>query len=1259
MLMKQRRFMHVFIVLMICLFGIAGAQAAAQTVDDSRVPPLLITEIVPDSSNMGGADAFEFIEIYNNTDQVLNFRDFHIIYRYPTGPAEDQIWIPEMRDIPMEPGKAIVFWIANSGNANATADDFNRNYFGENREHDLIEHVNLVRMPGGIANQRMREIIVAANTGEELVSAVYNRGEYDVAVDKGIFYRYPQDGSNQMVKVSGGVNPASPGIVEPDLVPKTPVSLNGEAVPVLVDLTESVQTKDRVEITAQASDEYLVADVTVHYKEPGAEAFKEAKLTRHEDGTYRYVFPFSDIFALSELEYVLTASNGMNQTQTDVKTLELRAAQGGAATPPLLITEIVPDSANYGGADGYEFIEVYNNTNQPLRFGEFKLLYRYPTNTPDQDWFAGLDHITLDPGSTFVLWVENSANGDLTVQDFNQNYGTDLIENKHIVKAPAGGGMANGSERTLVIATKSGEEIVSASYNDGSASDVRPDMGIFYHFPIDDSNQMIKISAGERPATPGSVQPDYVPSEPVALDGSAAPSIIDRTETVQAAPGETISFMAEAHDELFVTSMQLYYRWNEGTNVEQAEMTRDAAGFFKYAVSVPEDLAEGSLQYYFTASNGYNSRESAVQTIEIEIEHVPDKPVLQSPVNGEQLDADEVELQVRVADPQGDLLDVSFYKGQVYDAAQPGKIKAYQHAVDMEPPAVMVPEGEKEFTEEEYELIRAADGSRVVTDAVQQFPYHRFEVELDEKALQQETVEVVWQGSSLAGRKVSLYAWSYLEEQWVEVDAVAADSEETFVLTAEIAVAEYVRGGKLNVLVQDELPARDQYDYTFVWLADTQFYSEVFPELFEAQVNWIRDMKDELNIQYVFHSGDIVNTVNQTYQWEYADRFMGVLDEADIPYGVVAGNHDVYLPEMDYREFYRYFGEDRFAHRPYYGGSYENNRGHYALISSHGNDYVMVHMGWQPDDDGIAWMNEVLARYPDRIAVLNFHQYLDGNGKRTAIANKLFEEVVKPNPNVRMVLGGHHAGNAVLIDELDDDGDGVPDREVYQLLQDFQGHSRGGDGYLKVMNVDASTGTIDVTIYSPARDAYDLYEPYTIHLNISPQVKRTATDYFAVNVYLDEEIGTVHDVESGGTAELTWDHLQGGQTYYWYVKAVNADGGAAVSDIWYFQTAAKQEEIDLHDLAELASAYIEAGEIRGPLQAQVTNSIRQAQHHFENGRVEQALHFLNKLLEHLSNEAMQAHISAEAKAELEAKAAEIYERLQDELDADAAEEAAA
>ena len=127
----------------------------------------------------------------------------------------------------------------------------------------------------------------------------------------------------------------------------------------------------------------------------------------------------------------------------------------------------------------------------------------------------------------------------------------------------------------------------------------------------------------------------------------------------------------------------------------------------------------------------------------------------------------------------------------------------------------------------------------------------------------------------------------------------------------------------------------------------------------------------------------------------------------------------------------------------------------------------MMYMGWGVEDEDIKWMNEVLAEYPDRIAFLNFHDYMLANGTRSGVGNKLYKEVVVPNPNVVAVLSGHYTGASLLKNELDDDGDGNTDRTVYQMLADYQGHADGGSGYLRLLHFDKESNQIYVNTYSP------------------------------------------------------------------------------------------------------------------------------------------------------------------------------------------------
>ena len=79
------------------------------------------------------------------------------------------------------------------------------------------------------------------------------------------------------------------------------------------------------------------------------------------------------------------------------------------------------------------------------------------------------------------------------------------------------------------------------------------------------------------------------------------------------------------------------------------------------------------------------------------------------------------------------------------------------------------------------------------------------------------------------------------------------------------------RISKINVLVQDEIPVSpDDYDYTFVWMSDTQYYSESFPYIFDRQTQWIVENQEAMKIKYVFHTGDLVDESDKEEQWNYA-----------------------------------------------------------------------------------------------------------------------------------------------------------------------------------------------------------------------------------------------------------------------------------------------------------------------------------------------------------------------------------------------------
>ena len=79
--------------------------------------------------------------------------------------------------------------------------------------------------------------------------------------------------------------------------------------------------------------------------------------------------------------------------------------------------------------------------------------------------------------------------------------------------------------------------------------------------------------------------------------------------------------------------------------------------------------------------------------------------------------------------------------------------------------------------------------------------------------------------------------------------------------------------------------------FTVIGLPDTQHYSELYPEIFLDQTQWVVSQRYLRDIRYVNHYGDVVQHADIVSEWENGDAAMSVLDVDGLPYGINAGNH--------------------------------------------------------------------------------------------------------------------------------------------------------------------------------------------------------------------------------------------------------------------------------------------------------------------------------------------------------------------------------
>ncbi len=277
--------------------------------------------------------------------------------------------------------------------------------------------------------------------------------------------------------------------------------------------------------------------------------------------------------------------------------------------------------------------------------------------------------------------------------------------------------------------------------------------------------------------------------------------------------------------------------------------------------------------------------------------------------------------------------------------------------------------------------------------------------------------------------------------------------------------------------------------FTIAWLGDTQSYASTYPEQFDTMTKWVVDNREAYNIQYVVHTGDIVNEPRSAAEWETAQkalsRFNGVL-----PFFSVAGNHDLVgvltHTGKDYTPYAALMEELNCQDTPTLAGMEENWRRRYDLLTIGDEDFIFIGVGYGLVHADYDWLNDTLAKYPERTAVLIVHYYLDFDGVCREEGRHLFRRVVINNPNIKYVLCGHRHRVQHVVQDIDVDLDRKVDWNVYALMNDYQGYEKGGGGYLVLLTFDPKDREIRVTSYSPVLDDFNYFEDETIETYTLP-----------------------------------------------------------------------------------------------------------------------------------------------------------------------------
>lgn len=272
--------------------------------------------------------------------------------------------------------------------------------------------------------------------------------------------------------------------------------------------------------------------------------------------------------------------------------------------------------------------------------------------------------------------------------------------------------------------------------------------------------------------------------------------------------------------------------------------------------------------------------------------------------------------------------------------------------------------------------------------------------------------------------------------------------------------------------------------FVVVLMPDTQYYSLRDPATYNAQTEWIAYHKNFRNIRFVIHLGDITHT-NTLTEWQAASAAHDILDNANVPYSVIPGNHD--NPDSgrkrDTKRYNQYFGPQRFDERAWYGGHFRHtNDNNYCFFEVHDLKFMIVNLEFAPSKEALCWADSLLLHYPDRRVIVATHCYQGHDavhqcncGTAYDIAgsggNTTWNEFVRRHSNIFMVVSGHVGDSELMVRT------GNLGNTVYEILTDYQFEQRDGvnhgNGWLRTLEFFPDENRIDVRVLSVLDDVYE------------------------------------------------------------------------------------------------------------------------------------------------------------------------------------------
>ncbi len=280
-------------------------------------------------------------------------------------------------------------------------------------------------------------------------------------------------------------------------------------------------------------------------------------------------------------------------------------------------------------------------------------------------------------------------------------------------------------------------------------------------------------------------------------------------------------------------------------------------------------------------------------------------------------------------------------------------------------------------------------------------------------------------------------------------------------------------------------PAKDT-SFTIAVMPDTQ--NEVLhasDTRFANRTRWLADNAKSLDLEFVTHTGDIVNWDTPDHaQFAKAQAALKILSDNKVPYSLSPGNHDTAAvcpggsacPGANTRAtvrntttFNRYLngGVARLAGQ-YEAGKVDNA---YSTFTAGERKWLVLNLELWPRSGVVTWARQVVSSHADYNVIVATHSYLSFSNGVWGIYPKsdygatspqyLFDNLISKYPNIKVVLCGHTGSQAHRVDT------GVNGNRIDTFLLTMHSNTTNP---LRLIEIDPVAGTLKTWVYAPANN---------------------------------------------------------------------------------------------------------------------------------------------------------------------------------------------